>query len=139
MEVGFQVSTEALESALKSLNAALEPDEILDEAQSLILNRIRTRFLAEEGPTGKWNPSKAAIKRRASGGTGTMFDTGRLWHSIQAVATASGERSFQTDVPYAKHHQQPGLQGRYVFLYFTDDDITLVTSLIKNRIKAAQK
>ena len=41
----------------------------LDQSAAAILNRLRTTYLAEQDPTGKpWVPSKAAMRRRSSGG-----------------------------------------------------------------------
>lgn len=135
MRIPVDVLDHDLGAVLKSLNAALDPDDLADEATALLLNRIRTRFLNEEGPDGKWKPSKAAIKRRAKGGTGTLFNTGTLFHSIQAVRTEEGTRSIQTDVPYGKYHQYGKGDMHRVFLHFKDDDVTLVEKLISRRIK----
>lgn len=139
MRVYVDVNSGELEQVLKSLNAATDPESIADEAQALILNRIRTRFLAEEGPDGKWKQSKAAMKRRAKGGTGTLFDTGTLFHSIQASAEGDGVRRFMTDVPYGKYHQYGSGDMRRVFLYFADEDVSLVEKLVQKRIKEALK
>lgn len=136
MILSLEVSYPGVEALLKKFNASLDPDDLADEATAIILNRIRTRFLAEQGPEGKWPPSKAGLKRRASGGTGTLFDTGRLWHSLQAVRTNPGERSIQTDVYYAKHATY---EGKRTFLYFTDADVDVVHRLILRRILEAQQ
>lgn len=136
MILSLEVSATGAESMLHGLNAALDTDELADEATAVILNRIRTRFLGEQGPKGPWPPSKAGLKRRAAGGTGTLFNTGRLFHSMQAVRIGEGGRSIQTDVPYAKHAEAGGLR---VFLYFTDDDVELVHKLIVKRIGEATK
>lgn len=135
MRLSLTVSAEGIYEKLKALNAALDPEEIADECEAIILNRIRTRFLDEEGPNGPWPQSKAAAKRRAKGGTGTLFDTGLLFHSIQASRGADGERFFQSDVPYGRYHQDGIGQEKRVFLGFNDDDIDVVKRLIAKRIK----
>lgn len=147
MKIEVGVSRDDFSGTAKALLAALEPDEILDEASTIILNRIRTRFLAEQGPDSKWVPSKAAMIRRGGGftwsngrkwtGTGTLFASGRLFHSIQVVRGASDERSFLTDVPYAKYHQFGKGDMARPFLGFNKEDISVVESLIKRRVSEA--
>lgn len=142
MKLDVELQSTALEGVFKQLMSALDPEEILDEAQTVILNRIRTRFLAEEGPDGKWEPSKAGLRRKAGkytyrGGkkytaTGTLFETGTLFHSIQAHEGATGERLFSTDVPYAKY-----LKDKWPFLGFNNEDVDVVVQLIRLRIKEA--
>ena len=124
---------------LAKLEASLDPTEILDEAEALLLNRIRTRFLAETDPDGnKWPESKAAKKRRASGGTGTLFDTGTLFRSLQAYAKGLDERAIGTDVPYAPFLQfgTDKLPAR-VFLGIGEEDLMLVERLVLLRIEEA--
>lgn len=112
-------------------------DEILDQGLAILLNRIRTRFLGEVDPDGvKWPPSLAAIKRRASGGTGTLFDTGTLFHSIQAFLPGEpGVRGIGTDVVYAPYLQNGTnrLVPR-VFLGLGDEDMSVVSSLVLKRV-----
>lgn len=124
---------------LAKLEASLDPTEILDEAEALLLNRIRTRFLAETDPDGnKWPESKAAKKRRAAGGTGTLFDTGTLFHSLQAYAKGLDERAIGTDVPYAPFLQAgTDKMPSRVFLGFSAEDMTLVERLVMLRIEEA--
>lgn len=124
---------------LAKLEASLNPTEILDEAEALLLNRIRTRFLAETDPDGnKWPESKAAKKRRAAGGTGTLFDTGTLFHSLQAYVKGLDERAIGTDVPYAPFLQEgTGKMPPRVFLGFGEEDMTLVERLVLLRIEEA--
>lgn len=82
-------------------------EESLDKSAASILNSLRRTFLAEQDPSGQaWVPSAAGRKRRAKGGTGTLFDTGRLFRSIQLSSSTPGERVISTDVPYG-----PGLQS----------------------------
>lgn len=121
---------------LKAINAALDVDSIADECTAIILNRIRSRYLDEMGPTGRWTPSDAGLRRRAAGGTGTLFDTGTLFHSIQAAKDGDGVRRFATDVPYAKHHQRGKGKMFRPFLYYLQDDLTVVDALIRKRVEA---
>lgn len=135
LKINLAITSDQLEATLKSIDKALDTEAILDEGTALILNRIRTRFLAETAPDGtKWKPSKAGIARRAKGGTGTLFNTGRLFRSIQAYA-GIGERAIATDVPYASKNQL-GLQGSVsrVFLGFNEEDARLVEKLILLRL-----
>lgn len=124
---------------LAKLEASLNPTEILDEAEALLLNRIRTRFLAETDHDGnKWPESKAAKKRRAAGGPGTLFATGTLFHSLQAYIKGLDERAIGTDVPYAPFLQEgTGKMPSRVFLGFGEEDMTLVERLVLLRIEEA--
>jgi len=115
----------------------LDTEAMLDDTMTLLLSRIRKRFLAEEAPDGtKWIESTSGARRRAKGGTGTLFDTGRLFHSIQAHTKGPNYRAISTDVPYARKHQE-GLGGevKRVFLGFSTEDESLVHKLIARRIE----
>lgn len=134
----------------KKLNALGDPrmvTEMLDEGLSVMLNRIRTRFLAEQGPDGvAWKPSLAGIRRRAGKftyrngrkftGTGTLFETGDLWHSIQAFSTGDeSSRAIGTDIPYARFLQKGPAEGPWVFLAFGEEDMTIFEKVILNKVK----
>lgn len=137
LQVGVSIDTKGLEVTLQKILEAFDTTEILDEAGALLLNRIRTRFLAETDPEGHpWEPSKAGIKRRASGGSGTLFKTGRLFRSIQLAGTGPNERAIITDVPYASYHNF-GLGGlpQRLFMAFSEDDAKLVERLIEVRAR----
>lgn len=117
---------------VKQVNVPDIPDnlveDLLDEANAIILNRIRTRYLNEvDIENVSWKPSIAGIKRRAAGGTGTLFDTGRLFRSIQLARSNDRERVIGTDVPYASHHQF-GTRRLPIrsFLGFNNDDVSVV-------------
>lgn len=133
------VTSKDVEGILVRLRKAIDRVAVLDEAGALLLNRIRTRFLSEAGPHGSWVPSKAGQKRRAAGGTGTLFDTGTLFHSIQLAGSGPDERSIQTDVPYADKHNS-GLDGmpQRLFMDVNRDDLLLVERLIKLRADGVQ-
>lgn len=124
-----------LEASLKRVAATLEPELYLDQGAALLLNNIRARFLQNVDPDGEpWKPSKAAIKR----GGMTLFDTGRLFRSLQLYADEPNSRAIGTDVPYAHYHNfGVGGQERRTFMGFSDDDSKVVTRLIIKRIKDA--
>lgn len=131
-----------LTDTLSTLERALDITFILDESGAVLLNRIRSRFLAQIDPDGMpWPMSQAAKRRKVTGrGGGTLFDTGRLFHSIQLHKTGDNSRSISTDVPYAKEHNL-GTKGQIqrVFLGFNDEDADLVSQLIMKRITEAFK
>lgn len=125
-----------LENVLKKVEKAADTTQILDEAGALALNRIRTRFLAEEAPDGtKWPQSEAAKKRRAKGGTGTLFDTGRLFRSIQLAGAGPNERVIGSDVPYGIYHQKGEGQERREFIGFSQMDQSLMVKLVLRRFQ----
>lgn len=132
--------------ALTKLEGALDSEDIQDEAEALLLNRIRTRFLAEEGPEGPWIPSVAGMVRKAGGyttrngkrytSTGTLFETGTLFHSIQAAREDDNTRVIFTDVPYAKFvHDGTKYLPTRVFLGFNDEDLSLMVRRVLQRIE----
>lgn len=117
------------------LQKALNETEILDESAALLLNRIRTRFLAEQDPDGnQWKPSQRAL---ATGGR-TLFKTGTLFHSLQAYAVGQDDRAIGTDVLYAPFHQfgTPNMVAR-PFLGFNEDDLSIVEKRIIQRVEEA--
>lgn len=123
---------------LAEISTLANVKDILDEAEALLLNRIRTRFLNTEDPDGKkWPESEAAAERKAHGRGGkTLFDTGTLWHSIQAYRERFDIRGIGTDVPYGPVHQLGlGHQEKRVFLGFGQDDITVVEARLLQRIE----
>lgn len=118
---------------------ASEPSLILDQAAALQLNRIRTRFLAEEDPDGQpWVPSVSGAKRKAAGDGMTLFDTGNLFRSIHAFSNSPEERAIGTDVEYGRIHQF-GLEGNVArpFLGFSPEDVNLIELLVTRRIQEA--
>lgn len=130
---------EALERKLDLLTDALDTRAILDEAGAVLFQRIKRRFLDQEDPDGQaWIPSKASRKR--SGG-GTLYDTGRLFHSLQLYSTGENSRAIGTNVPYGKYHNEgsPPRLPRRQFLGFGDEDATVVERLIIKRITEALK
>ena len=130
---------EQLTKLVERVEEALDTTDILDEVGALMLTRTRTRFLREVDPDEiPWKPSQAAIRRRRLGGTGTLFNTGKLWRSIQLADRGPNQRAIMTDVPYGVTHQE-GLQGnvKRVFLGFGEQDERLVDALLEKRLNEA--
>lgn len=141
IKIDLNILSEDFSLRLQQLLKVLQPEKMLDEAGALLLNRMRRRFLAETDPFGnKWIPSQSSIRRRKRGGTGTLFATGRLFHSIQLAGTGPNQRFIGSDVMYGKHHQYgtPKLPVR-MFLGFNDADATAVEALLRRRLQAAAK
>lgn len=113
--------------------------KVLTEAGAILLNRVRTRFLAETDPAGmKWQKSAAARKRSQGKGGGTLFDTGRLFRSITLKKPKPLERVIFTDVPYAAAHQLGrGRLPQRAFLGFSAGDITVIERLVNARVQEA--
>jgi phage gpG-like protein len=136
-----------LEKSIAALTEALDTVKILDEGAAVIYNRMRTRFLMEMDPSGvKWPPSQAAIRRAKSGrGGGTLFDTGRLFRSIQLFADSRTTRSIGTNVtspqgfPYAHKHQFGIGFPQRQFLGFAPEDLGAMQKVIIRRIQQALK
>lgn len=141
-----EVEVEVDLSGLTQLAAALQDEDIvvdaLDFSSSILLNRIRSRFLAETSPDGsKWEPSRAALARRRAGGTGTLFDTGRLFRSIQIAPGSNSkdsegftQRVISTDVPYARAHQLGIGQVKRPFMGASPEDEALLTKSLEENI-----
>lgn len=146
LEVNVQSTLDKLVINFTEIKDNLGVEDILDEAAALLLNRIRQRFLEEKDPDGNpWIPSQAAIERRKEGGTGTLFDTGNLWRSIQLGDKRPLERIIGTfsdkDVSYGKYHQF-GVPGRLPirrFLGFGKSDEDLVNELLQQRLERLLK
>jgi len=140
IRVSFTVSSD-LDELPPKISKAANAFEAVDVAGAALLNRIRTRFLSEEDPDGfPWEPSQAAIKRRRGGGTGTLFDTGNLFHSIQLEDTSGGEEeaasAISTDTPYAPYHQfGTSILPRRAFLGVNDEDIAIIERLLGRKIE----
>lgn len=127
-------------SALDALPGLIEKEaaEAISEGAALLLNRIRTRFLAHQDADGfTWLPSQAALDRQKSGrGGGTLFDTGTLFHSIQLYSISALEMQIGTDVPYGIFHQYgtAHLPVRQ-FLGFNQEDADLMNHVMIRRIE----
>lgn len=128
---------------LNKFNLDINLDEILDGAAAFLISRVLSRFLAENGPDGTpWIPSRAGMARRLKGGTGTLYDTGRLFRSIQVHRDSEGQRRISTDVPYATLMQRGGgpfnLPPR-PFLGFNQQDESMVKQIVNLRISEMLK
>lgn len=124
-----------LEDELKEIGR-----EATTEATALILNRIRTRFLAQEAPDGvAWEPSYAAFLRSFTGrGGGTGFDTGNMFHSIQQFSISPLEQSIATDVAYAKYFQEgTEFMPAREFLGFNEEDEDLAIRVLLAKLNEA--
>jgi len=132
----FEVSVvpgDGISSVVHRVADQLDPSAALDEAGALVLARNRERFLAEQEPSGRpWVPSRASLVRARTGrGGGTLYDTGRLFHSQQVTGSGPQFRDIGTDVPYAgKLHR-----GRWPFLGFGSGDADAVEALLLKRIE----
>lgn len=137
--ISVEVNLQSVQDTLKRFNETIDRERILDEMASILLNRIRTRFLSEVDPSGSaWIPSKAGEKRRAAGGTGTLFDSGRLFRSVQLAGTGPDERQIMTDVPYAAKHNfgEDGMIKRE-FMNYNSDDLEVMSKLLAKRVEEA--
>lgn len=85
---------------------------IADAVGANLLHRQRERFLRAVDPDeNPWPVSFAALQRQIQRRGGlTLFDTGRLFHSIQYALVDENTGVIGTDVPYAADHQF-GLKG----------------------------
>jgi phage gpG-like protein len=139
MRIDIQVDFSQFDLVMRQLQSATETTAVLDEASAILLNRVRTRFLDEVDPDNSpWLPSKPGIKRKALGSTGTLWETGTLFRSIQLYGTGPDEREISTDVEYGKYHQEgTKFMVPRVFMGFNEDDADLVEGLILKRIKDA--
>lgn len=140
MSKSLKISIEGqprIERVFSALTQALDTKEILDQGSALLLNRMRTRYLKELDPDGyKWERSKAAEARAKSGrGGGTLYDTGRLFGSIQLYADTDVSRTIGTDVPYAIYAQDG--PPRRTYLGFGDEDVELMQKFVIKRIAEA--
>jgi phage gpG-like protein len=127
----------ALNARLALLLGALNTRDILDESGAVLFNRMRTRFMTQTDPDGvPWVVSKASL-RRLNGGK-TLYDTGRLFRSLQLSADGPTSSSIGTDVPYAPYLQMGSeTMPARVFLGFGDEDLSVTEALILKRIERA--
>ena len=136
------IGLDALRARLDKLQDALDPEDILDEAEALLLNRIRQRFMDQVDPDGnKWqplNPKYAKKKMARWGGGGILFASGAMFHSIQAFVSGPNERSIATDDPKARFHQFGTVRmPRRMFLGFSDEDLYLTERRVLQRVMEA--
>lgn len=128
---------------------ALRSDDIIDEASTIIISRIRRRFMQNTNADGSQWPVTKASKTRAAGGKtwakggpyapggwkvggGILFASGNLFHSIQLARVSRTERKVMTDVPYAVFYQ--GQRG-FEIIGASDEDMNLASAAILKRLK----
>jgi hypothetical protein len=144
---GFPEMLQAISVMEKATQQKVEA--VLDEGAAIILNRIRERFLKEiDVDSNPWVPSAAGLARRAKGGTGTLFDSGDLWRSIQLHSSTPGERTIGAGVPYAKKIQEGGwhaydnpklpLQPPRTFIGASADDVSMMQKLFAKRLNLGE-
>lgn len=118
VDINVTVKLESLDKLRLFLDTGLR-SEISRFADS-VLKSNQENHLGERDPDGTfWPPSRAGTARKAVGGPGTLFDTGRLFRSTRKIATKSGFR-LVNDVPYASEHQYGVGQVRRQFLGIPD-------------------
>ena len=131
--------------------AAGDMTEVLDQASAIILNKVRTRFLNTEAPDGsQWPVSAASLIRATTKGQTvggktfkdgkTLFMSGKLFHSIQAMKQSKNSRAIYTNIHYASYHNDgtKKLPAR-VFLGFSKEDINIIQKLANKRLSEALK
>lgn len=115
-----------------------QKERALDQSAAVILNRLRTTYRQEQAPDGSpWVPSARGMKNKAKGRGQTMFDTGRLFRSLQLYASPKGERHIGTDVPYGIFHNEGKGQVKRQFLAFTDEHRELAENVFVLRLSEA--
>jgi hypothetical protein len=118
-----------------------EVSDILDDGAAYWLDQVRKNFLAEKDIHGNpFERSRAGSIRKAGGytvrdgkkytGTGTLFETGRLFHSIHLEDPAPNERALVTDVDYAE-----SLIGRWQFIGISSRVDSEIRNIIDLRIQ----
>lgn len=137
--IKLTVVDDSISPLLDKIVTNLRSREILDDAGTIMLNLIKRRFLqqVDENNTS-WVPSFASIQRRRKGrGGGTLFDSGRLFRSIQLARTSKNVAAIQTNVPYAGAHQFGEGQVRRPFLNASEADVGVLSRFILNRMLGA--
>lgn len=120
------------EKLLAGLGAGLEREAevALDKSAAAILNRLRTTYMQEQDPTGSpWIPSKAGQRNKAKGTGQTMYDTGRLFRSIQLSRSEPGLRAIGTNVPYAQEQRV-----KREFLAITPEHVKMAESVFSYQL-----
>lgn len=122
--------------------------EAVTESSALLLNRIRSNFLAQVSPSGEaWEPSYAAFLRsfgigrggkRVKAGGGTLFETGTLFHSIQLYEAGPLEMVIGSDVYYGVFHNEGTAHlPQREFLGFSDLDGDLALKVLFQKLEDA--
>lgn len=131
--VAFTISYNDYDPApLQKILEGLTPEAIIDPVAAVMFNRVRTRFLAQQTPDGvDWEQSQAAMMEKRQ----TLFDTGRLYRSIQLYREQEGKAAIGTDVPYAQDHNN-GENGQVQreFLGFSEQDEQLAYLIVEAQL-----
>lgn len=130
---GYETSIDAVLNGIKD---KIDSKGILDDALAAMFHRNQARYLAERNPDNvPWIPSKAGIKRKAKGGTGTLFRSGVMFHSIQPHNDGPEDRSISTDVHYAKYALTK--EPMRPFLGFNQEDMTVYVRIVIDSLKSS--
>ncbi|WAS28454.1 neck protein [Vibrio phage LV6] len=133
-----------LADLFEGVEEALDPEEILDDAATILLSRITRRFRAQVSPDGtKWQESNAAMIRRLGGytwsngkkwtGGHTLFASGRLFRSFDIRDDGIGQRTIINPTPYAIYVN--GIyNGRWRFMGAAEQDIQLILNMVQDRL-----
>lgn len=139
----LSVSISGIDDLIAHLNGAVGEEIIREgvtESTALLLNRTRRNFLEQVNPFGEyWEPSFAAFRRSFTGrGGGTLFDTGTLFHSIQAHSVSPTEGAISTDVDYGVFHQYgTNKMPQRQFLGFSEEDASLALRVFIRKLEEA--
>lgn len=134
---------------LESLTKALDTAVLADVVSTIMISRVRRRFLKQENPDGTtWPESKHAEIRLAGGytyakggrfapggkktGGNTLFASGNLFHSIRlsSMVGSKGSRAIMTDVPYAAKY----MKTPRIIIGVNEKDLQLMSKAILKRL-----
>ncbi|NIP54107.1 MAG: hypothetical protein GWN00_01410 [Aliifodinibius sp.] len=133
--------------AIQQIAKKLDTNELAEVAATILISRVRRRYMKQLNPDGsKWPVSKAAKWRArgeltwADGGkyapggwkTGgfTLFSSGNLFHSIQLSREGNGVYAVKTDVGYAKKY----MKLPRIIIGYNKKDISLMSAALKARL-----
>ncbi|UOX39942.1 neck protein [Vibrio phage V-YDF132] len=136
-----------VEVLFDDLDEALDTEEILDEAATVMVSRTLRRFRAMQTPDGRaWKQSEAAKIRQSGGytysngkrvtGGQTLFATGRLFQSFDLIDNMKGERRIVNTAPYAIYLNYAN-NGQWQFIGASEQDIQLMVNIVNDRIERA--
>lgn len=135
---------ESIERMLGRIEHATDPDIIAELVADPLLQFNLERFLNESGPDGPWPPSARGERRKAGiptkssvtggyyAGTGTLFESGTLFDSIDVAQFGTTVELYFTAAHGVVHHL--GLHGnpQRKIIGFTDSDLDYVSSVIQD-------
>ena len=136
--------TEGLTAKFRDLTD-LDTQDILDQSAAVILDHIRFRFLhtQTDAQGNAWPESQAAKDRRKSGRDGTtLFDTGKLFRSIQEYSIDENTRAIGANaenaqgVQYGKFAQYGTIHmPKREFLGFGDTELQIIANFVHQKIE----